>query len=149
MSTGFLYYLTFYHLLSSTDQVLELSSMLINFVLAFYFIKLALKKIKDTLNPSINKSYSSLSLFALKMLILQEVVVIINALFFAAQIVYTQVNYESYEEFINSDDQSKTKLLVGANRVINVMFSLELFINNLMIITQIYEYCFMIYIIWY
>ena len=57
-------------------QIIHIVLVIFNLVAAPFLIRKTLRRMKDVLNPKKNESYSSISILILKLIIIQEVIVI-------------------------------------------------------------------------
>ena len=92
-------------------QCLFIAGLTLNSIYTPFAIRKALRKIRNILDPKLNKSYSKISIRILKLVIVQGAIVITMALTFAGQAIYFQY---FRDELVDAtyDSDSVTKAII-------------------------------------
>ena len=92
-----------YALASTAFLIIKRLSMSVNFIFAPYLIIKALKKIKEVMKNLVNDSYSRISIWILKIVVLQEVMVMVALSWYVVLISYGYFYGQDYTFKIISD----------------------------------------------
>ena len=90
-----LYYLELYYITYFPLQILTIIILAINFVSYWYFIHKITQKIGKIMKIKVNSSFSYVSIEILKVLNLQEVMLVGYTTFLYVMIIYTQSSFDS------------------------------------------------------
>ena len=131
--------------MSSTFQLVFVCTQLLNTLCMPVIIWYSLKKMKQILDPLINKSYSMISIQILKVIILQSSFVMISRGMLTVQFVYDEGTYASYAEY-KKHRYLYSKIL---NSIVIIFDYLVIFLSFVLSTYQAYEWAIMIHMIVY
>ena len=132
------YILTQCQLTSQTQQIIEVILMVLNSIIAYQFISISKKRISETKDPTLTLSYSKIGAYIYYLLVIQGYIVITYICLFSILILYSQFKYDSLSQL-----QEKVELDILA--VLQAGLQFLNFFNDLIDITQAYEWAVCIY----
>ena len=104
---------------------------LINLVFAVYFINKAGHRMKEVMNAKVNDSYSRISIWILKLVIVQEYMVVVTFIYYVILIIYKPI--------FGKDDVYWYMNFVGWCSVLLVEF-----VNDVLLVFQVFEWTIML-----
>ena len=122
-----IYILLHQNINSFVFQYLYILLILANLGFMPVVIYISMKRIREILNPEINNTYSRISIWILRLLIVTAVLQIVQSGVYLGVMIFYQMRYNTFEDFQHRSHRSMPELIISQHSRALLTDSLQIF----------------------